>query len=212
MNYYQEITLLPDADIALGFLWQNVFQQVHIALVENKTSTNQSPVAVGFPDYRQAQFPLGSKLRLFAKEQATLERLAIHGWLTRLKDYVHIKGIKPIPNYVTHVSFVRKQVKSPERIERDMQQKAALWAAKSGKPFKECLADLEQSKPTELCSLPFIYLHSQDTKQRSPEKSSKFPLFIQMQQQSVSQDGNFNCYGLSVKTDKQSILATVPHF
>ncbi|PCE69315.1 type I-F CRISPR-associated endoribonuclease Cas6/Csy4 [Salinivibrio sp. YCSC6] len=212
MNYYQEITLLPDADIAVGFLWQNVFQQVHIALVEHKVASNQSLVAVGFPDYRQAKFPLGSKLRLFAKEQTTLETLDIHRWLTRLEDYVHIKGIKPVPNDVTYVSFVRKQVKSPERIERDMQQKAALWAAKSGKPLVECLADLQQSKPTVLCTLPFIYLHSQQTKQRSPEKNSKFPLFIEMQQQSTSQDGSFDCYGLSSKANGQSILATVPHF
>ncbi|WBA16870.1 type I-F CRISPR-associated endoribonuclease Cas6/Csy4 [Salinivibrio kushneri] len=212
MNYYQEITLLPDADIAVGFLWQKVFQQVHIALVEHKVASNQSQVAVGFPDYRQAKFPLGSKLRLFAKEQATLKKLDIHRWLTRLEDYVHIKGVKPVPNDVTYVSFVRKQVKSPERIERNMQQKAALWAAKSGQSLSECLAVLEQSKPTEPCRLPFIYLHSQQTKQRSPGKSSKFPLFIQMQQQSTSQDGSFDCYGLSSKVNGQSALATVPHF
>lgn len=212
MNYYQEITLLPDADIALGFLWQNVFQQVHIALVEHKVGSNQSHVAAGFPDYRQAQFPLGRKLRLFAKEQATLEKLDIHQWLTRLDDYVHIKGIKSVPKDVAYVSFVRKQVKSSERIERDMQQKAALWAEKSGKPLVECLAYMEQSKPTALCTLPFIYLHSQQTKQLSPEKSSKFPLFIQMVQQSALQDGSFDCYGLSTKADGQSILATVPHF
>lgn len=212
MNYYQEITLLPDTDIVLGFLWQNVFQQVHIALVEHKVGSNQSLVAVGFPDYRQAKFPLGSKLRLFAKEQATLEKLAIHQWLTRLEDYVHIKGIKPVPSGVTYVSFVRKQVKSPERIERDMQQKATLWAAKSGKPLVECLVELEQSKPTTSCPLPFIYLHSQQTKLRSPEKSSKFPLFIQMQQQSASQDGHFDCYGLSGKGNGGTASATVPHF
>lgn len=212
MNYYQEITLLPDADIALGFLWQNVFQQVHIALVEHKVASNQSLVAVGFPDYRQAQFPLGSKLRLFAKEQVTLEKLDIHRWLTRLEDYVHIKGGKPVPSDVTYVSFVRKQVKSPERIERDMQQKAALWAAKSGKSLQECLAALQQSKPTALCFLPFIYLHSQQTKLRTPEKSSKFPLFIDMQQQSEPQEGQFDCYGLSIKANGQSVLATVPHF
>ncbi len=57
MNYYQEITLLPDVDISLGFLWQNVFQQVHIALVEHKVDANQSSVAVGFPDYLRAKFP-----------------------------------------------------------------------------------------------------------------------------------------------------------
>lgn len=212
MNYYQEITLLPDADIALGFLWQNVFQQVHIALVEHKVNSNQSLVAVGFPDYRQAQFPLGSKLRLFAQEQVTLEKLAIHQWLTRLEDYVHIKGIKPVPSDVTHVSFVRKQVKSPERIERDMQQKAALWAAKSGKSVAECLVELEKSKPVVQCRLPFVYLHSQQTKRRSPDKNSKFPLFIEMHLQPLSIEGRFDCYGLNAKMGGEQTFATVPHF
>jgi len=212
MNYYQEITLLPDADISLGFIWQNVFQQVHIALVEHKVDVNRSAVAVGFPDYRQAKFPLGNRLRLFAKEQVTLEKLDIQKWLTRLEDYVHIKGIKAVPSDVTYVSFVRKQVKSPERVERDMQKKAALWAAKSGKSLEECLAELEKSKPTTLCSLPFIYLHSQQTKQRSPANSSKFPLFIEMQPQREEHVGQFDCYGLSTKTNGQQVAATVPHF
>ena len=212
MNYYQEITLLPDVEISLGFLWQNVFQQVHIALVEHKVAENQSAVAVGFPDYRNAKFPLGNKLRLFAKDQATLEKLAVGKWLTRLEDYVHIKGIKPVPDLVTYVSFARKQVKSPERIERDMHRKAELWSAKSGKTLAECLADLEKSKPTALCSLPFIYLHSQQTKQRSPEKNSKFPLFIDMHEQNAEQDGVFDCYGLNSKVNNKDAPATVPYF
>ncbi|EOX3396391.1 hypothetical protein ACPFUF_000611 [Vibrio cholerae] len=33
-----------------------------------------------------------------------------------------------------------------------------------------------------------------------------------MQQQSTSQDGGFDCYGLSSKANGQSMLATVPHF
>ena len=212
MNYYQEITLLPDADIALGFLWQKVFQQVHIALVDHKVGVNQSAIAIGFPDYRQAQFPLGNKLRLFAEDLEVLERLAIQKWLIRLEDYVHVKGIKPVPSEVSYVSFVRKQVKSPERIERDMQKKAVLWAAKSGKSFEECITELSKSKPTGSCRLPFIYLHSQQTKQRSPEKYSKFPLFIEMHQQKAPQDGLFDCYGLSAKANGKSSFATVPHF
>lgn len=212
MNYYQEITLLPDTDISLGFIWQNVFQQVHIALVEHKVGSNQSLVAVGFPDYGHANFPLGNKFRLFAKDQVTLEKLDIHRWLTRLEDYVHIKGIKPVPSEVTHVSFVRKQVKSAERIERDMQEKAGLWAKKSGKSLLDCLAALEATKPKALCRLPFVYLHSQQTKERAPDKSSKYPLFIDMQQRDIPQSGKFDCYGLSAKTSSQSVLATVPHF
>ena len=212
MNYYFEITLLSDAEVGLGFLWQKVFQQVHIALVEHKVAENQSAVAVGFPDYRNATFPLGNKLRLFAKDQATLETLAIDKWLTRLEDYVHIKGIKQVPDLVTYVSFAHKQVKSPERIEREMHRKAELWSAKSGKTLAECLADLEKSKPTTLCSLPFIYLHSQQTKLRSPEKNSKFPLFIDMHEQSAEQYGLFDCYGLNSKANGKDAFATVPHF
>lgn len=212
MNYYLEITLLPDTEVNLGFIWQKVFQQVHIALVENSVGANHSAVAVGFPDYCQAQFPLGNKLRLFANDLATLEKLAISGWLTRLVDYVHIKGVKPVPNAVSYVSYVRKQVKSPERIERDMQEKAALWASKSSKPLEECLAELEKSKPTDLCHLPFIYLQSQQTKKRSPEKNSKFPLFIEMHQQNAVSIGHFDCYGLSDKAADKLVLATVPHF
>lgn len=212
MNYYQEITILPDSEISLGFLWQNVFQQVHIALVEHKVDVNQSAVAVGFPDYRQAKFTLGNRLRLFAKEQTTLEKLDINQWLTRLEDYVHIKGIKPVPSDVAYVSFVRKQVKSPERIERDMQQKAALWAEKSGKPLDECLIELEKSKPETRCRLPFIYLHSQQTKQRSPDKNSKFPLFIEMHEVGAEQLGLFDCYGLNAKVNHKECLGTVPQF
>jgi CRISPR-associated endonuclease Csy4 len=212
MNYYHEITLLPDAEISLSFIWQNVFQQVHIALVENKVAPNESAIAVGFPDYQQTGFPLGSKLRLFSKEQTTLEKLAIEQWLVRLKDYVHIKAIKPVPSEVVYASFMRKHVKSPVRIERNMQKKSELWAEKSGKSLAACLAELEKTKPAALSKLPFIYLHSQQTKQRAPDKNSKFPLFIEMHQAKAEQSGVFDCYGLSSKVNSLRCLATVPHF
>lgn len=205
MNYYQEITLLPEEDVSLGFIWQNVFQQVHIALVEHKVAADQSAIAVGFPQYGQKGFPLGSKLRLFAKEQAALEKLDICKWLSRLEDYTHVKGIKAVPDEAEYVVFSRKHVKTPARIEKDMQAKAKLWSEKSAKPLVECLLALEKSKPKGHCTLPFIFLHSQKTKQRSPDTNSKFPLFIQMKVDDKAQLGTFDCYGLS-KT------ATVPWF
>ena len=51
MNYYVELQLLPDDEINIGFLWQKVYQQVHIALVENKVAENESAIAVSFPRY-----------------------------------------------------------------------------------------------------------------------------------------------------------------
>ena len=212
MNYYQEITLLPDAEISLSFIWQKVFQQVHIALVENKVAPNQSEIAVGFPEYQQAGFPLGNKLRLFAKDKVTLEKLAITQWLAKLEDYAHIKAIKPVPSEVTYVSFIRKNVKSPERIERDMRQKARLWAAKTDKRLEDCLAELAKNKPNAQCNLPFIYLYSQRTKQRLPNKSSRFPLFIKAHELHIEQTGFFDCYGLSSKENNQGSFSTVPHF
>tara|TARA_R110002033_G_scaffold153199_2_gene189745 strand:- start:20 stop:658 length:639 start_codon:yes stop_codon:yes gene_type:complete len=212
MNYYQEITLLPDVEIPLGFIWQNVFQQIHIALVENKVGPNQSAIAVGFPDYKQTSFPLGSKLRLFAKEQAQLEKLAINNWLTRFKDYAHVKCIKPVPAEATFVSYARKHIKSVERIEREMHEKALLWATKSGKPLEQCLLDLEKTKPVGHSKLPFIFLHSQETKRRSPNENSKFPLFITKVDVNTKQDGTFDCYGLSAKFNSENNLGCVPQF
>ena len=212
MNYYQEITLLPEEDVSLSFIWQNVFQQVHIALVENKISANQSEIAVGFPDYGQQEFPLGNKLRLFAKEQAELEKLAIANWLIRLTDYAHVKPIKSVPEDATWVSFTRQHVKSPERIEREMQQKAVRWSAKSGKSLAECLLELEKSKPASFSKLPFIYLHSQQTKAQKPDKNSKFPLFIHKQQVDTPKLGLFDCYGLNSKTNHVTSIGCVPQF
>ena len=212
MNYYQEITLLPDVEISLGFIWQNVFQQVHIALVENKIGPNQSAIAVGFPDYKQGRFPLGSKLRLFAEKQEQLEKLVISNWLSRLEDYVHVKGIKPVPTETTYACFTRKHVKSPERIEREMQEKAARWSAKSGKSLAQCLIDLEKTKPEGHSKLPFVFLHSQETKRRSPNESSKFPLFIAKTDLKSRQEGAFDCYGLSAKLNGENKLGGVPQF
>lgn len=212
MNYYQEITLLPELEIPLSDIWQNVFQQVHIALVEHKVAENQSTIAVSFPDYGQRGFPLGNKLRLFAKEQAQLESLDINKWLARLADYSHVKAIKPVPDEVTWVSFARQHVKSPERIEREMQEKAERWSYKSGRPLNECLLELEKTKPLSKSNLPFVYLHSQQTKQRSPTNNSKFPLFIKKLEVNEPLQGLFDCYGLSSKKNKQDRIGCVPHF
>ncbi len=210
MNYYQDITLLPDTDIALGFLWQKIYQQVHIALVEQKIDDQHSAIAVGFPDYGSKGFPLGAKLRLFAKEKQQLEQLNIAGYLSRFDDYVHLKSIQQVPEQVSHVAFIRQQVKGQARIDSDMQQKAQRWAEKSGRLLSDCLAQLEKSKPSADSKLPFIWLESQETKARSPGRLAKFPLFIKQVHSDQPKEGGYNCYGLSLT--KTELLATVPHF
>ncbi len=212
MNYYIEITLLPDVEISLGFIWQKLFQQVHIALAENKVDENQSNIAVGFPEYGAKAFPLGCKLRLFALEQPALEKLNIAGYLARLSDYVHLKSIQPVPTKTTPVCFIRHHVKGEARIEKDMHSKALRWSIQTGQSLDECLAQLEISKPSAESDLPFIWLESQQTKQRVGNNSSKFPLFIKRLEMQVPQIGSFSCYGLSQKYSDLTQIATVPHF
>lgn len=210
MNYYQDITLLPDADIALGFLWQKIFQQVHIALVEQKVNDQHSAIAVSFPAFGNHGFPLGNKLRVLAKDKGQLEKLNLHGFLSRFEDYTHLKSIQPVPEAVSHVAFVRQQVKGQARIEKDMLSKAQLWSKKSGQSLELCLQQLEKSKPKANSELPFIWMESQETKTRNLTSSAKFPLFIERLELQGANEGLFNCYGLSATRGEQ--VASVPHF
>ena len=86
MKYYLDITLLPDAEANIGFIWHKVYQQIHLALAENKTAKNQSAIALSFPKYGE-EFPLGNTLRLLANEQSQLDKLNVEKWLSRLTDY-----------------------------------------------------------------------------------------------------------------------------
>lgn len=200
MKYYQDITLLPDAEANLGFLWQKVFQQLHIALVDNKIGENESSIALSIVDYGNKDFPLGNKLRLLAKSDEALSILDTHRWLNRLTDYCHIKPIKPVPADVTqYACFKRKPVKSIEK-------KAQRRAKHLNKPYDEVLAYLLKEGRSDKCPLPYINIESQDTKKRVEQGvPCKFSLFIEQKLFESPSAGKFDCYGLS-KT------ATVPWF
>lgn len=211
MNYFQEITLLPNADVSLGFLWQKIYQQVHIALVEQKVDEQHSAIALGFPMYGYQDFSLGNKLRAFACEYEQLEQLNLVSFLKRFEDYCHLRSIQPVPKENTvSVAFVRKRVKGRARIEKDLFSKAQRWSVKSGKSLESCINDLEKAKPRSSSKLPFIWVESQQTKASNPENSSRFPLFIERRESDTHVTGLFNCYGLSVLGSDH--VATVPHF
>jgi len=192
MNYYQEISLLPNADITLYFIWQKLYQQIHLALAENKSGENVSKVGVSFPEYNAAEFLLGTKLRLFAEEEQNLERMQCGKWLERLRDYVHVGGIKPVPeNPVGHACFKHVKMKG------NKEKLARRRAKRKGESYEEALAlfnnyDEQQSK------LPYISMTSQTNGQR-------FRLFIEKQEMEQPQSGEYSCYGLSKGT-------TVPMF
>jgi len=197
MKYYQDITLLPDEEANLGFLWFKVFQQIHIALADNKLPDGTSGIAVSFPEYKKTKHPMGSRLRLFAETEQQLEQFDAEKWLARLRDYTHIKPIRLVPKGVKRfVCFKRKQVKSPEK-------KAKSLAIHLQKPVDKVIEYRKQHDLFNKCKLPFIYMESQE-KTDSGEKN-RFRLFIAKMPNNEPVSGKFDCYGLSKK-------ATIPWF
>jgi len=212
MKYYIDITLLPDAEANLGFLWQKVYQQLHLALVENKVAQNRSAIAISFPKYGDKTFPLGDKIRLFAEEKRQLELLDIKKWLNRLTDYVHYTSIKNVPESITqYVCFKRKQFKSKEKIRAEADRWAPKLAKKLNKPLEDVLSRLNERKYEDKFTLPFINMMSLSSKQEAGLSNNRqFKLFIEKKEENNIKDGFFNCYGLSFREADKT--ATVPWF
>jgi len=199
MKYYQDITLLPDAEANLGFLWQKVFQQVHLALVKIQTEDHKSNVAVSFPDYGGKGCPLGAKLRLFSKDCALLEKLAITQVLERLMDYVHCRSIQAVPEVIDkYVCFNRKQFRT------NVLRLARRRVVKHKISLDDALKHYEGFMDQET-TLPFINMQSLSSDRGEVALGHQFRLFIEKDEMNHAIEGEFNCYGLS-KT------ATVPWF
>jgi len=184
MKYYLDITLLPDAEANLGFLWQKVYQQIHLALVENKLAEKQSAIAVSFPEYGNKNFPLGSKLRLHSQTQEQLQQLDIGKWLNRLTDYTHFKSIKEVPSTVNQFArFKRKQ------FDTNAERLARRRARRKGESLEQALNYFEGFTDKET-NLPFLNM-------KSLTNGDQFKLFIEREILDKAENGVFGCYGLS---------------
>ncbi len=198
MKYYQEVTLI-EGDKRLYEIWSDVFNQIHIALADIKNKHDTESIGISFSNYRyeekngQTFATLGDKLRLFAPSQKDLETLNLDKWLTRLTDYVHIKGIKEVGNNATgYVSVHRYRFKPV-----DIQVKSL--ANKMGVSSEEAIAIVAKRKP-EL-KLPFIRMYSESNKTHYP---------LQILQQAIQEQviGKFNVYGMN----GMSNAVTVPQW
>lgn len=192
MKYYQEILFFPTLDINLYFLWQKVYQQMHLALVENKNPDNTSSIGISFPEYDERNYFLGRKICLFAELEHSLEALNAQRWLQRITDYIRIGEIKAVPEKVYgHACFKHIKLKGNKG------KLARRRAKRKEESFEQALAyysgyEEEQSK------LPFINMISQTNGQH-------FRIYIEKQNFDMPREGFFSFYGLSNKS-------TVPLF
>lgn len=193
MKYYIEITLLPDAETGLGFLWQKMYQQIHLALVEIKDANEKVNVGVSFPKYGGKTFPLGDTVRLFGKTPEDLKAIRLDHWLERLSDYVSMTGVQEVPQHIeTHACFKRKQPKM------DFMKRVEKQAKRHGVSIEAALEHFKNYDKNNMLTLPFVSVYSQTWKQH-------FPLFIEKSGTPSYMAGPFDTYGLSKE-------ATVPWF
>lgn len=204
MKYYQDITLIPGDGMSLYPIWEKIFRQLHLALVEHafEIETNigkvkQSKVGVAFPKYTQENHFLGNKMRLLALSETDLKAIDLEKYFSRLEDYVHKTSVKevPIEKITGYAFFKRVAIKgNAERLARRREKRLTRKGVQTS--YEEALnyfqndQNREQPKHTET-KLPFIYLNSVTTNQR-------FPLFIEMvSTEQKSDKAKFSCYGLS---------------
>lgn len=196
MNYYQELTLLPQTEVSVYAIWPKLYFQLHLALVELQNAQPEKPVGVSFPQYKfdgggTSSF-LGNKLRIFATDEDTLTQLDVTKWLNRLHDYIHVTQTRAVPeNANRYFCFSRLQVKS------NIHRLARRKANREGINLEQALVLLNGFKEKKLKE-PFINLGSLSGGKR-------FQLIIGKKELPHAVSGSFSSYGLST-------VATVPDF
>lgn len=196
MQFYQEITLIDQAEISPYFIWSKLYTQLHIALAESKDTDNKVNIGVSFPQYifeektegQKAKVNLGKKLRIFAQSEAELQTLDLKKWLDRLTDYVHMTSIREVPENVKgYAMYKRKQVKTnAQRLARHRVKRGDIG-------FDEALA--RYSNVLTTTDLPYIQMLSLSTSDEQDKK--RFKLFIEKQSAQQSATHVFSTYGLS---------------
>ena len=184
MQVYKDITLLPGDDIGHHFLWEKVFCQVHLALVENKDAEGRSRFGITFPEFDAENNRLGHKLRIFAPNHAALEMLNLPKWLATLSDYLHATSIRNVPVDVKRVvSYRRIQTKS------SLERLARRTAKRRNTTYEEALATYSNAQP-EWTRNPFLWTNSLSSGKR-------FKLFIAEEVKDAPEEigAEFTLYG-----------------
>ncbi|MGO2510095.1 MAG: type I-F CRISPR-associated endoribonuclease Cas6/Csy4 [Vibrio hibernica] len=186
MKFFQDITLLPSEEMEHHFLWEKLYHQVHLALVEHKNAIGQFSIAVAFPQYSVEKSRFGGKLRLFSQSESELEQLNISKWLARFTDYLHVSSIRPVPdNVVKQVSYSRPKIRTSK--DREIRRRMK----RHNETLDQATVHFSGFK-IRTTKAPFVYMQSYT-------KGTRFPLFICENEAEVTTENmvTFDSYGLS---------------
>ncbi len=199
--FYQEITCLPDHEISVGFVMGKVMDVLHLGLVNVAGGTSECPVGLSFPEYRderaeakpgradaehQPIVPIGSKIRVFSRQENDLQRLGLTSTLARLSDYVHFTSVRLLERKVDRYAIYKRcQPKSSkERLIRRQMKRKGISEFEARK--------LYESFEPRYSQLPYVNMCSHSTGER-------FRLYVERQFADLSDQWSFSTYGLSGK-------------
>lgn len=196
MQYYQEITLIPQMDMVAHEVWHRLYTQLHLAFVETKDDDGKIIYGVSFPQYRMDKARnvgmLGFKCRVFAPSESDLQALDLGKWLERLTDYLHVSRIRAVPDEVRGYTCYYRAVPKMSVDERIAHQ-----AHRHGVTLDEAKARFKDYEDKSV-NHPFIRLTSLSS-------GNAFSLYIAKKNAESLTAGKFGSYGLSP-------VASVPEF
>ncbi len=195
MSLYREIRLYDDTEISLGFIWQKLYERLHKALVPLKDGMGSVPIGFTFPRYG-GDFPLGDRLRVFAPDKATLEKIGLEDALADMADYIRLSELCETPDNHGHIIFRRKQFKT------NPLRQARRYAKRHEISFEEALKRYEAFDAEHTIKknrLPFFNYYSTSTGQKTK-------VFIEKSASENPKEGRFTTFGLSREG------ATLPDF
>ncbi|MEO0442773.1 MAG: type I-F CRISPR-associated endoribonuclease Cas6/Csy4 [Pseudomonadota bacterium] len=183
MDYFIDITVLPDPEFKATVLINALYAKCHRALGQ----LGKGDVGVSFPEHHEN---LGKVLRLHST-QNRLEQLMHKNWIKGLNDYTTTTAISPVPTIIHYRTVSRVQTKSAHSKRKRPVSKGWLSEAQANAKFP----DSDKHKLT----LPYAQL-------TSLSNQSIYRVYIkhgELQQHATK--GLFNSYGLSQQ-------ATIPWF
>ena len=89
MKFYQEITLIDQAEISPYFIWSKLYTQLHIALAEIKDDSDKVGIGASFPQYIFEEKVENQKARV----NLVLWEDLHHGFVPRLDLFVPFQDL-----------------------------------------------------------------------------------------------------------------------
>ena len=183
MNYYIDITLMPNKEMRENVLLNQVYTEFHKRLYD----MNVTDIAVSFPSYK---LKLGNVFRVHGNLEALL-KLNEKDWLQKLQKFCTISEMKTIPEHAQHRNI--------SRIQQTMSQSKLRRLIKRGTIQEEDIKKYQIKMLQGGLENPYVELISMSNKQLH----RRFLSFGTLQNQPA--EGEFDVFGLSK-------VGTIPWF